>query len=290
MRKLAGFETKPVSNFVSAASYPDDAVRWEQFVSSVRSIPVLAESVYQLSNLLMVNPVDLSAVGRVIRIDLGLAAQVLKLVNSGASDVPVHDLEYATVHLGIDPLRALILTVPVLSSDGPDPVLRLWKHSLQCAEVCEWLARRTEYDFSDRAYIAGLLHDLGRVPLIAWQLATTRDERIDLVTALPDFEDKTFGVNHQVIGGWMAVTWNLPDFLIHVLENHHSRPVTGDSLLLQVVRAADSFCNREQYRLEDLELIQSLSGFTSQLDGQELFAELCESFPFGENLCEKASV
>ena len=208
MQDSAGDRYKSDSDLaLKAEPCPDDSARWESFVSSVRSIPVLAQSVYRLSNLLMVPPVDLAAITRVACTDLGLAAQLLKLVNSGISDVPVHDLDYAVVQLGVDPLRAFILSVPVLPSDGALPVLGLWEHAVQCGEVCAWLARKAHYEHQNRAYIAGLLHDLGRFPLIAWQLATNHGElkhSMKLVYATPEQEDERFGINHQVIGGWMA--------------------------------------------------------------------------------------
>ncbi len=101
MQDSAGDRYKSDSDLaLKAEPCPDDSARWESFVSSVRSIPVLAQSVYRLSNLLMVPPVDLAAITRVACTDLGLAAQLLKLVNSGISDVPVHDLDYAVVQLG----------------------------------------------------------------------------------------------------------------------------------------------------------------------------------------------
>jgi HD-like signal output (HDOD) protein len=287
MRDVAGHLYQYVSNPAQKTEpFPDDSGRWERFVSSVRSIPVLAESVYRLSNLLMVPPVDLAAVTSVLRCDLGLASQVLKLANSGTSDAPVHDLEYAMVHLGVDPLRAFILTVPVVPSDGPVPVLRLWEHAVQCAEVCAWLARKSQYEHQNRAYIAGLLHDLGRVPLIAWQLATEHnlsDESLDSVSITPEQEDERFGVNHQVIGGWMAVTWNFPDFLVEVLEQHHSRSLSRGVGLLQLVHAADIFCNRASDNVSEGDVLESLSSLPTRGTEQQLFTELCQVFQPGNS-------
>ena len=286
MQDSAGHRYKSDSDSaLKAEPCPDDSARWESFVSSMRSIPVLAQSVYRLSNLLMVPPVDLSAITRVACTDLGLAAQLLKLVNSGISDVPVHDLDYAVVQLGVDPLRAFILSVPILPSDGPLPVMGLWEHAVQCGEVCAWLARKAQYEHQNRAYIAGLLHDLGRFPLIAWQLATHHGElkhSMRLVYATPEQEDERFGINHQVIGGWMAVTWNLPDFLVEVMERHHLRSLPGDSLV-ELVRAADCFCNRRASHASQIELLEALSPITSSGNEQKLLAQLCEAFPAGVN-------
>lgn len=223
----------------------DDSARWQTFVSSVRALPVLADSLYQLSNLLMVSPVDLSAATNVLRQDFALAAQVLKLANLGPLDEPTADLETALVHLGLEPLRVLILNLPVLPTDAPAAALDLWRHSHECAQACEWLAQRTGLTNWTEPYTYGLLHDLGRIPLLAWQLTLAYSGRHpcvnELVLAAPGREDEEFGINHQVTGGWMAVTWNYPNSLVEAAEAHHDTGSTSSSVLATLVRAADAF-------------------------------------------------
>lgn len=262
-------------------SYPDDSLRWQSFVSSVRSIPVLADSVYRLSNLLMISPVDLAAVSKVMRTDVGLAAQILKIVNSGIAETPIHDLDTAIVHLGVEPIRAFILTVPVLPSDGPTPVLRLWKHSRECAQVCAWLAETLEQQPS-AAYIAGLLHDLGRIPLIAWALATQPCSPVqgaELVFTSPEQEDSQFGINHQVIGGWMAVTWDLPDFLVEAAEQHHSPNPSPNSGLVNLVRAADRFSYFCSGVAQKREVLEALAPVAIRENEEQLLLRMNNAFP-----------
>ncbi len=80
----------------------------------------------------------------------------------------------------------------------------------------------------------------------------------------------------------MAVTWNLPDFLVEVMERHHLRSSPGDSLV-QLVRAADCFCNRGASHASEIELLEALSPITSSGNEQKLLAELCEAFPADVN-------
>jgi HD-like signal output (HDOD) protein len=268
-------------------SYPDDSLRWQSFVSSVRSIPVLADSVYRLSNLLMIAPVDLAAVSEVMRTDVGLAAQILKLVNSGIAEMPIHDLDTAIVHLGVEPIRAFILTVPVLPSDGPTPVLRLWEHSRECAQICAWLAETLEQQPS-RAYIAGLLHDLGRIPLIAWALATqplSSVQGAELVFTSPEQENSQFGINHQVIGGWMAVTWDFPDFLVDGAEQHHSVNASTNSDLVNLVRAADKFSYFWSGVAQQREVLAALAPIAIHDNEEQLLVRMNERFRSGKPRC-----
>jgi len=261
-------------------SYPDDSLRWQSFVSSVRSIPVLADSVYRLSNLLMISPVDLATVSKVMLADVGLAAQVLKIANSGIAETPIHDLEAAIVHLGVEPIRAFILTVPVLPSDSPTPVLRLWEHCRECAQACASLATALGQAPS-RAYIAGLLHDLGRIPLVAWALATypfSSAHGAELVFTSPGQEDSRFGINHQVIGGWMAVTWDLPDFLVEGAEQHHALSATPNSGLVNLVRAADKFSYFCSGLARKREVLEALAPVAIRETEEQLLSCMNEGF------------
>jgi HD-like signal output (HDOD) protein len=280
MRDVTGHQRQSVFDPAQRPeSYPDDSLRWQSFVSSVRAIPVLADSVYRLSNLLMISPVDLAAVSRVIRADVGLAAQILKLANSGLADVPIHDLDSAIVHLGVEPIRAFILTVPVLPSDGPAPMLRLWEHGVECARVCAWLAH-TLKQYQNQAYVAGLLHDLGRIPLIAWRLATHSallPKADELICADPDQEDAQFGINHQVIGGWMAVTWDLPDILIEASERHHNPSSSINSGLLNIISAADKFCYYYSGLTEKRTLLDALSPIAIRESEEQLLVHMSDA-------------
>ena len=84
----------------------------------------------------------------------------------------------------------------------------------------------------------------------------------------------------------MAVTWNLPDFLVEVMERHHLRSSPGD-FLVQLVRAADCFCNRGASHASQIELLEALSPITSPGNELKLLAQLCEAFPADVNRGEQ---
>ncbi|HLH08482.1 MAG TPA: HDOD domain-containing protein [Terriglobales bacterium] len=215
--------------------------QWQKFASCLRTLPANSTAVYRLSNLLMPSPVDLAAVSEVVRDDVGLAAQVLKLANLDLNE-PTSDLDLALVYVGLDSLRTLLFTVPIL--ENRDPMYELWQHSAKCAKLCEWLARATGCHSVKECYVAGLLHDLGRIPLLAWVGDNVLDvgDLTSFVYTAPQAEDACLGINHQVVGGWLGVTWAFPDSLVEVLEHHHHPRTLSAAALERIVHAADVFC------------------------------------------------
>jgi len=155
-----------------------------------------------------------------------LAVQVLRLANSALFTEPVDALDRAVVRIGQRTLRGLLLAASTYRLlEGPMPAyglprLALFRHSGQVAEMAQSLARRNAAGLASQAYLAGLLHDIGK-PI----LATVAQERIDLlgpvrVAGIAD-ERRLFGTDHAKAGTWIARRWGLPEDLCVAMEHHH---------------------------------------------------------------------
>jgi putative nucleotidyltransferase with HDIG domain len=155
-----------------------------------------------------------------------LSVQVLRLANSALFTEPVDALDRAVVRIGQRTLRGLLLAASTYRLlEGPMPAyglprLALFRHSGQVAEMAQSLARRTAGALAPQAYLAGLLHDIGK-PI----LATVAQERADLlgpvrVTCIAD-ERRLFGTDHAKAGTWIARRWGLPEDLCVAMEHHH---------------------------------------------------------------------
>lgn len=155
-----------------------------------------------------------------------LSVQVLRLANSALFTEPVDALDRAVVRIGQRTLRGLLLAASTYRLlEGPMPAyglprLALFRHSGQVAEMAQSLARRTAGALAPQAYLAGLLHDIGK-PI----LATVAQERADLlgpvrVTSIAD-ERRLFGTDHAKAGTWIARRWGLPEDLCVAMEHHH---------------------------------------------------------------------
>ena len=125
-----------------------------------------------------------------------------------------------------------------------------WQHSFLSALLSERVARQVDYFEKEQAYLGGLLHDIGQLPL--WIVLLEEEaKRLPLPPhAWPDdctLEREYFGMDHCKVGRWMAVSWNFMPSFLDVFEAHH-RPERAqhDPYLVGIVAAADRFLQTQQ--------------------------------------------
>src|SRR6267142_5434702 len=136
-----------------------------------KGLPTLPNYVLDLNALLSSQSVDLKKVGAVIRTDPSLSAQVLRLCNSALFGLRrrVISIEQAAVMLGTERLRTLVLTCSLMQFAGKrlsnEQLASFWQHSFLSALLSERIARQVDYFEKEQAYLGGLLHDIGQLPL-----------------------------------------------------------------------------------------------------------------------------
>lgn len=116
--------------------------------------------------------------------------------------------------------------------------------------VSQKLAEITEKAATDIAYTAGLLHDIGKIPLDQVMAANapffyryTQEKGAELCEA----ERLKFGIDHTEAGMRLGKLWGLPNNLIHVIANHHQPEAsTEDEALVTIVYLADLLMSKFQ--------------------------------------------
>jgi putative nucleotidyltransferase with HDIG domain len=215
-------------------------------------LPTLPTYVLELNTLLSSASVDLKRVGKVIRNDPSLSAQVLRLCNSALFSLRrrVLSIEEAAILMGSERMRTLVLTCSIMEFTGKQlprgEVQAFWTHSFMSGMLSERIARWIEYTEREQAYLGGLLHDIGTLPL----LVVAKEENVlkgetksgpwgGSLEAEKDF----FGMNHCEVGRWIGQSWNFFPSFIDVFENHHSPERSKrDPHLVGIIAAADHFC------------------------------------------------
>jgi HD-like signal output (HDOD) protein len=190
--------------------------------------------------------IDLSHLSKVIEADPAFAADILFLANSSLFGFPsrMYILRHAISVLGLDRIKALALTVAMRGFVGARNQLvhQCWQHSVACAMVCEELS--AIFGFSgDRAYTAGIMHDIGRLGFLkAYPKETTSILSCGHVDtqAVLRAEREELNVDHGCAGSWLVSNWAFPKDFSEICLHHHDAPKANDSHVLQLVKVA---CN-----------------------------------------------
>jgi len=242
-------------------------------IQNVRPIPQI---VLKILRMIRKDDYDIEEVGREVSKDQIITAKVLQLCNSPVMGlkVMVDSINRAIVILGEKKLMQLILSASV-EAMFPDVMYGyslcrggLYQHSLGTAFIAMELASLTGVVTPDLAYTAGLLHDIGKIPLdqyvslvVPYFYRSVNDGKREVL----DVEKETFGISHVEAGGILGRKWSLPVDLIDVIEYHHYPEDTDRNReLVTLVYFADLIMSRFQvgYELESL----NTDMFTQRLD------------------------
>jgi len=194
---------------------------------------------------------DVQKVTDMIAQDKSLAAQCLQMANSPLFGrwQKVDSLRAAIIGLGFQRVTDIAMSCSVLnlmpSNSGLDPVA-FWEHSLGCALVCRHFARKISYADPGKAYLAGLLHDLGIIVNL-WVLPREFTAAFELGRSegipLEEAEQRVLGFTHCESGRLLAERWELSGDLIEVVSLHHTPEQAHDHAgLVALVELSDLLC------------------------------------------------
>jgi putative nucleotidyltransferase with HDIG domain len=167
----------------------------------------------------------------IIRQDHSLSSRLLGAANSTyyAGGRQITTVARASAVLGLEEVRRLCLAAGLsqLLDGGGDQRRemseQLWRHCLEVGEVAALLARGRQGLNLETAFTAGLLHDLGKVLLLArfpraYRVVRQLQERAGLSWQQAE---EPLGLDHQELGLYLAEHWNLPPLLTEVIGCHH---------------------------------------------------------------------
>jgi HD-like signal output (HDOD) protein len=229
--------------------------RIKDAIDKMPSLSTTVTKVLEICNLPHPSPNDLN---RVISLDPVLTGQVLKLINSAYYSLPNHitSLTRAIIMLGINTVKNLALSTAILGYFSKNNSIEnlsmdlFWKHSICVGVTAKTLAARKGVGASslEEYFVAGLLHDLGKVPLsnlapVEYQqvLALAKLEQ----SPLQQSEMTVLGLDHALVGKLIAEKWGLTPLLMETMEFHHDPFLAAEENrgLATMVALADSYAN-----------------------------------------------
>jgi putative nucleotidyltransferase with HDIG domain len=205
-------------------------VDFAQVVKRLRDLPSLPSVVLDLISSFGREDVDVTVLADKMSRDQALAAKILRLANSSFYGLAakVRTVKQAIVVLGFDSARALAVASGVIENFGGAArqvdVADFWRHSIAVALCAKNLARHAALD-QDYAFVAGLLHDIGRLVLAIG--FPTEYARVIEACARDDItvgeaELRELGVDHQRAGQLLAETWKFPPLIQRAIAHHHA--------------------------------------------------------------------
>jgi HD-like signal output (HDOD) protein len=194
-------------------------------------------------------------IAQVVSKDPSLTVRLLRLVNSSFYGFPnpITSIPRAVAIIGTNELTSLALAVSTISVFKHVPpqmvdMKSFWKHSIACGIFSRLLAFSRRHPSEERFFLAGLLHDLGRIIMLTRlpQVMTSlmehaRSRRVPLVES-----ERTFlGYDHATLGNRLLEHWNIPEPIRDLVRRHHipsesgpadsaSEPSTRDAALVHL--------------------------------------------------------
>jgi putative nucleotidyltransferase with HDIG domain len=204
----------------------------EQLIDSnikLVSLPAIVAQVNQMANDPTSSAADIAhAIGR----DTALTARLLKIVNSPFYRFPskIDTLSMAVTVLGTRQLRDLVIAAAIIKRfqskiDSAFDIEVFWCHSITTAIASRIIALKLMLANSERFFIVGLLHDIGKMVMYL----TLPNESINLLKELDkadcdidNVEHNIFGFTHDDVGVALMTAWHFPESLIEPIRSHVS--------------------------------------------------------------------
>ena len=258
-----------------------DLLRNETLIKTVTGIKNLPSPprLYSLIMQEMRSPdASLKKVGDIISQDIAMTAKILQLINSAYFGLPrrITDPQQATIFLGIDTLKALVLTFHVFSEFSEDAELcefslaDMLKHSIMVGRLAKEIAK-VELDDTkilEEIYIAGILHDIGK--LILLKLPEQYREVMKCIKStgfsFVEAEYNVMKTSHAELGAYLLALWGIPDNIVETVAFHNNPSKLLENILSMSIKSNNNYVGEikpENSNLKSLSKEKYLKEFTT---------------------------
>ncbi|MFH1992806.1 MAG: HDOD domain-containing protein [Pseudomonadota bacterium] len=248
-----------------------------QFFDSIKTpenLPSLPQILFRVIELCNNEETRIKDISEIINVDPSLSAKVMNMVNPCYYGSPERttSMEQALMLLGKNAIKSIAIgasDIQASSKTTDRSIFRLkvfWRHSLLCAILSKLIAEKILYSFPDEAFLAGLLHDIGK--LVLWtnfpikyadNLSSSKFQQ-DLTLAA---QEGRHGVTHCEVGAWLIRRWNLESFMADsILYHHESLDRIQDAFpLVQIIYVGNALCpETNQDKADKFEIAKNLFG------------------------------
>jgi HD-like signal output (HDOD) protein len=225
-----------------------------------RTIPALPQTALRVSEMMQDPNVSAAEVQRVIELDPGLTAEILRIANSayfrGSGEIA--SIRDAVVRLGGRSIVQLVMTSAVTPLAGKPikgygmPAGALFDNAVGVALGVERMGQQLGVKPPAHAFTAGLLHDLGKIVLGTFmEVDGERIQALALENTLSfeQAEREVLGVDSPEVGAMLLEEWNVPQAIVGIVRWHKQpdRYDGDDPVSLDLVHVCDLVCRMSGY-------------------------------------------
>ena len=226
--------------------------------------------------------------GDIISHDPALTARILRIVNSAYYNFPnkVELVSRAISIIGEDDLRGLVLATSALEvfNHIPNQLVNMemfWQHSIFTGIVARLLSKQCNILHGERLFIAGLLHDIGKLVLYFKEPEVSENVLLEAANTsglIHDAEQTLLGFTHADVGAALMQAWQLPDSFYQIVLHHHTpSQATEYEIETAIVHIANSIVNAlspdnpiDEHLLDDFADFDPISLQTTKISLQAL--------------------
>ena len=221
-------------------------------VEKMPAFPKSVQRVLEITRDINCSPKELVVV---IEKDPVMTMKLLRILNSAYYSFPnpITSVNQSVVYLGINTIKNMALyfaaagALPPFNAAGFD-IHRYLMHSLTTASLARLLCQKFGADGTDPTdcYIAGLLHDFGKVVFAQFMPAEFKEAlalSADQATSLHAAEKKIIGADHSVVGAMLVEKWQFPKLLTETIRHHHSA-ISPENTLQSCLFVADQISKK----------------------------------------------
>jgi putative nucleotidyltransferase with HDIG domain len=270
-------------------------------VSGMASLPSLPKLYSEVMDEVNSEEGSLNKVGEIISRDAGMSAKILQLVNSAFFGLPRHITRpVRAVHLlGLETVKSLILSVKIFSMFSRSDLAGislddLFRHSLAVGLSAQNIAimESWEQERKDEAFMAGLLHDIGKLILMEKfpaECLRVLESTYGTNSRIQDAEQYIFGTTHAQVGAYLLGIWGLSEPIIQTVACHHApgkspcrEPNTLTAVYLANIFENKSGAERQSLPESDTEYLERLG----IADRVEIWRKFCQKRQGEDDACQ----
>lgn len=208
-----------------------NSARIRRIAQGILDLPTLPTVVARIVQLVDNPRTNAATLARLISSDPALTARMLKMANSAYYGFPrrIGTINLAIVVLGFNTVRDLAVSASLvervsLTHEGNDLLGDFWEHSVSTAVASRMLQRSAHGSTVGEAFVAGLLHDIGRLVVARYlpeEYLRVQEELDKDEQPIWTIEQELLGMDHGGIGGALCKHWNLPEGICDAITWHH---------------------------------------------------------------------